>query len=107
MNIQEPLQLLGGISPETFMRRYWQKKPLLIRAAIPGFAPLLDRAELLDLAAQDDVESRLVVQAQPGKGVPGSFAMAPLTASSCHPSSNRPGRFWCRALTCTMNAHMR
>ena len=67
MNITTPLQLLGGISPETFMRVYWEKKPLLIRAAIPGFTPLLDRAELIDLAAQDDVESRLVVQAKADK----------------------------------------
>jgi len=67
MNIHAPLQLLGGISPETFMRKYWEKKPLLIRAAIPGFKPLLDRAELMDLAAQDDVESRLVVQAKADK----------------------------------------
>jgi 50S ribosomal protein L16 3-hydroxylase len=67
MNIHTPLQLLGGISPETFMRVYWEKKPLLIRAAIPGFKPLLDRAELIDLAAQDDVESRLVVQAKADK----------------------------------------
>jgi 50S ribosomal protein L16 3-hydroxylase len=67
MNISTPLQLLGGISPETFMRVYWEKKPLLIRAAIPGFKPLLDRAELIDLAAQDDVESRLVVQAKADK----------------------------------------
>jgi 50S ribosomal protein L16 3-hydroxylase len=67
MNITTPLQLLGGLSPETFMRRYWEKKPLLIRAAIPGFKPLLDRAELIDLAAQDDVESRLVVQAKADK----------------------------------------
>ncbi|RFO95457.1 cupin [Rhodoferax lacus] len=67
MDINTPLQLLGGISPETFMRRYWEKKPLLIRAAIPGFKPLLDRAELIDLAAQDDVESRLVVSAQADK----------------------------------------
>ena len=67
MNISTPLQLLGGISPETFMRQYWEKKPLLIRAAIPGFKPLLERAELIDLAAQDDVESRLVVQAQADK----------------------------------------
>ena len=49
------------------MRRYWEKKPLLIRGAIPGFQPLLDRTELLDLAAQDDVESRQVVQAQADK----------------------------------------
>lgn len=62
MNIQDPLQLLGGISPATFMQRYWQKKPLVIRQAIPGFQALLDRGELLDLAAQEEVESRLVVQ---------------------------------------------
>lgn len=67
MDTTTPLQLLGGISPETFMRRYWEKKPLLIRAAIPGFKPLLDRAELIDLAAHDDVESRLVVSAQADK----------------------------------------
>ncbi len=67
MNIQEPLQLLGGLSPQTFMRRHWEKKPLLIRQAIPGFTPILDRTELLDLAAMDDVESRLVVQAVPSK----------------------------------------
>ena len=56
MNTDEPLQLLGGLTPATFMRRHWQKKPLLIRQAIPGFAPLLARAELLDLAEQDEVE---------------------------------------------------
>ena len=68
MNIQDPLQLLGGISPHTFMQRYWQKKPLVIRQAIPGFAPILERIELMDLAAQEDVESRLVVQDLSGKG---------------------------------------
>jgi 50S ribosomal protein L16 3-hydroxylase len=62
MNIQDPLQLLGGLSPATFMQRHWQKKPLVIRQAIPGFQALLDRGELLDLAAQEEVESRLVVQ---------------------------------------------
>ena len=67
MDTTTPLTLLGGISPETFMRRYWEKKPLLIRGAIPGFKPLLERAELIDLAAQDDVESRLVVSAQADK----------------------------------------
>ena len=67
MNIETPLQLLGGISPETFMQRYWHKKPLVIRQAIPGFAPLLERIELLELAAQEEVESRLVVQDVSGK----------------------------------------
>ena len=61
MDVNLPLPLLGGISPSTFMRRYWQRKPLLIRQAIPGFAAPLDRARLLALAEQPQVESRLVV----------------------------------------------
>lgn len=60
MDVTQPLQLLGGLSPEAFMKRYWHKKPLLVRQAIPGFKPLLARAALFELAAQDDVESRLV-----------------------------------------------
>ena len=61
MNVQQALPLLGGLSPATFMRRHWQKKPLVIRQAIPGFQPLLDRTELFALAADEEVESRLVV----------------------------------------------
>ena len=53
--------LLGGLSPAQFMRRHWQKKPLLVRGAIPGMAPLLARAQLFDLASRDEVESRLVM----------------------------------------------
>jgi 50S ribosomal protein L16 3-hydroxylase len=60
MNVKLPLGLLGGISPELFMRQYWQKKPLLIRAAVPDCKPLVDEKELLTLAASDEVESRLV-----------------------------------------------
>lgn len=62
MDTSLPIALLGGISPDKFMRTYWHKKPLLVRQAIPGFKPLLSRAELLDLAGQDGVESRLVRQ---------------------------------------------
>ncbi len=57
-----PLQLLGNISPAEFMRKYWQKKPLLIRAAIADFKPLLSREELFAMAEQEDVESRLIVE---------------------------------------------
>lgn len=62
MNIDAPLQLLDGLSPRAFMRRHWHKKPLVIRQAIPGFRPPLDRSALFKLAAQDDVQSRLVVR---------------------------------------------
>ena len=62
MNISEPLGLLGGLSPQLFMKRHWQKKPLLIRQALPGFKPLLSRPELFSLAGLDDVQSRLVTR---------------------------------------------
>jgi 50S ribosomal protein L16 3-hydroxylase len=62
MNIDAPTRLLGGLSPAQFMRRHWQKKPLLVRRALPGMKPLLSRAALFALAAREDVESRLVVQ---------------------------------------------
>ncbi len=66
MDIQQPLQLLGGLSPKQFMKRHWQKKPLLVRQAIPGFTPLLDRTALFDLASLEDVESRLLSQGSKG-----------------------------------------
>ena len=46
MDIHQPLPLLGGLTPEQFMKRYWQKKPLLVRQALPHFQPLLSRPEL-------------------------------------------------------------
>lgn len=56
------IKLLGGISPAHFLRDYWQKKPLLIRGAIPGFEGLLTRDELIGLACGDEAQSRLVMQ---------------------------------------------
>jgi 50S ribosomal protein L16 3-hydroxylase len=56
------LPLLGGLSAATFMQRHWQKKPLLIRGAVPDMKLLASRAELFKLAAQEGVESRLIVR---------------------------------------------
>jgi 50S ribosomal protein L16 3-hydroxylase len=67
MNVNKPLTLLGGISPAEFMKTYWQRKPLLVRQAIPGFNALLSRSELFDLAGQNGVESRLVMGANGGQ----------------------------------------
>lgn len=60
MTITEPMTLLGGLSPAQFMRRHWQKRPLLIRQAVPGEGSFLDRAELFELAGREGVESRVV-----------------------------------------------
>ena len=61
MDLKLPLPLLGGLSPALFMRRHWQKKPLLVRQALPGIRAPLSRAALFELASRDEVESRLVV----------------------------------------------
>src|SRR4051794_24397717 len=54
------LRLLGGLSPRTFLRRYWQKRPLFVPQALPGFGGVIDKRALARLAARDDVESRMV-----------------------------------------------
>lgn len=62
-----PLEVLGGISAREFLRDYWQKKPLLIRQAIPGFQSPISPDELAGLSLEEEVESRLVIEhgAQP------------------------------------------
>lgn len=64
MLIDQALPLLGGLSPAQFMRRHWHKKPLLIRQAVPGVVPPVSRAQAFELAARQEVESRLIVHQQ-------------------------------------------
>ena len=66
MQTTRSLPLLGGLTPRAFMRRHWQKKPLLIRQAVRAVEPPLSRAQLFELAARDDVESRLVAHGEDG-----------------------------------------
>ena len=64
MDLTLATPLLGGLSADVFMRRHWQKKPLLVRGALPLSDPLSDafvtRAQLFALASRETVESRLV-----------------------------------------------
>jgi len=64
-SITLPVSILGSISREEFLRDYWQKKPLLIRQALPGFTPPLDIDELAGLALEEAVESRIVMEQGP------------------------------------------
>ena len=66
MDVKKTLPLLGHLSPAQFMRRHWQKKPLLVRQALPDLKPLMTRAALFALAGRDDVESRLITRQEPG-----------------------------------------
>jgi 50S ribosomal protein L16 3-hydroxylase len=67
MNLRKPVAFLGTLSPEAFMRKHWQRKPLLVRQAIPSFTPLISRSELFALAASEDVQSRLVERLRSGR----------------------------------------
>jgi 50S ribosomal protein L16 3-hydroxylase len=86
MQVTQPLPLLGGLSPQQFMKRHWQKKPLLVRGAVPGLQPLLQRSELFALSAREDVESRLVTQTANAW----SFRRGPFARRTLPPLS-RPG----------------
>ena len=86
MNIDHALVLLGGLSPARFVKHHWQRKPLLIRQALPGVQPLIARTELFALAARDEVESRLIDHG----GGDWRMKRGPLTRRSLPPLS-RPG----------------
>lgn len=49
-----------SIDIPVFLSEYWQKKPLLIKGALPAFKDFLSPEELAGMACEDDVESRLV-----------------------------------------------
>ena len=89
MDIDQALTLLGGLSPAQFMKRHWHKKPLLVRQAIPDFKPCVGRAELVELAAREDVESRLIVHGEKGW----KMKHGPLPRRSLPPFSQRGWTF--------------
>ncbi|WP_127470700.1 cupin domain-containing protein [Thiomicrorhabdus aquaedulcis] len=46
----------------TFLKDYWQQKPLVIRNALPNFESPVSPEELAGLSLEDEVESRIVIQ---------------------------------------------
>ncbi|MBN8715883.1 MAG: cupin domain-containing protein [Xanthomonadales bacterium] len=49
-----------GMPPERFLRDYWQKRPLLIRNAFPGYVAPLEPEDLAGLACEEGVLARLI-----------------------------------------------
>jgi 50S ribosomal protein L16 3-hydroxylase len=58
-----PPTLLAGLDVRSFLCRYWQKRPLVARRALPHYENRVTRETLFELAARDDVQSRLVRRA--------------------------------------------
>jgi 50S ribosomal protein L16 3-hydroxylase len=72
--------VLGGLTPDQFLRKHWQKKPLLIRGAMPDVQAPLTPEFMFRLAAREDVESRLITNfRRQWKMQHGPFAALPST----------------------------
>jgi 50S ribosomal protein L16 3-hydroxylase len=52
--------MLGGMTTARFLREHWQRRPLLVRGALPDFRDPLTPDELAGLSCEDGVESRVV-----------------------------------------------
>jgi 50S ribosomal protein L16 3-hydroxylase len=88
-----PWALLGGLSPQQFMKTYWHKKPLLVRSAIPAFELSKKLGETLDsaispealfkMSGDDAIESRLI------RANPWTFSSGPFKKKSI-PSLETP-----------------
>ena len=62
--MQTPDSFFGHITVKQFLSEYWQKKPLLVRGAWPGFENPLPPAAFLKLSEREDALSRLMVQCE-------------------------------------------
>ncbi|MCH7336855.1 cupin domain-containing protein [Acinetobacter sp. NIPH 2699] len=60
--MSQSLTVLGGITAERFLTEYWQKKPLLVRNAMPEIIGLLEPDDVKELALEEDVTARLIRQ---------------------------------------------
>lgn len=87
-----PLPLLGGLTPAQFMRRHWQRQPLLVRQALADVSGLNQPKALLQLAAREEVSSRLIEARSSTRSDAASWRLrhGPFGARSLPPQS-RPG----------------
>jgi 50S ribosomal protein L16 3-hydroxylase len=56
----QPVSWLGGLTPAQFMKKHWQKTPLLVRDAFPDFVAPVSITDVLGLCGDDLAQSRLI-----------------------------------------------
>lgn len=75
-----PFCLPTGMSSETFLNEYWQKKPLVIRNGMPQIKEMFEPQDILELALQEDVNARLISQVENAQGAEQwKLKLSPLT----------------------------
>lgn len=57
-----PLIFPKGLNAASFLRDYWQQRPLLLRQGLPGLVPPVSADELAGLACEPEIESRLILE---------------------------------------------
>ena len=90
--LQDQQSWLGGLTPRRFLATHWQKQPLFIRGAWPGFRGLLTLPQLLAAACRDDVRSRVVIRQQPAVA---RRAWPVYASASCAVCRRVAGPCWC------------
>jgi 50S ribosomal protein L16 3-hydroxylase len=60
LEIRASAQHFLGMPVDEFLRGYWQKKPLLVRQALPGYVAPLAPEDLAGLACEESALSRLI-----------------------------------------------
>lgn len=68
------------LTQETFLNEYWQKKPLLIKNALPNFESQLSGDEIAGLAMDEELDSKLVIE-NPNSKTDWQIKKGPLAAS--------------------------
>lgn len=56
-----------GLNTQTFLDEYWQKKPLLIRNALPGFETPVSPDELAGMSLEEGTTPRIITQDKTGQ----------------------------------------
>jgi len=51
-----------GLTTQKFLDEYWQKKPLLIRDALPGFKTPVSPDELAGMSLEEGTTPRIITQ---------------------------------------------
>ena len=64
MRLNRKTHILGKTSVNDFLKNYWQKKPLLIKNAIPNFVSPITERDLFIIAQNEEAVSRLIEHKQ-------------------------------------------
>lgn len=78
MNI--PFCLPENITPEIFLRDYWQKRPLVIKNGLPQIVGLFEPQDIIELAQEEEVSARLIKTRHTAEGEKWSLKRSPLAA---------------------------